>query len=187
VCWSAERDHLISLETVELLLRRDHTVHRLSAIDAELRLAECALADLRRIGSKEACRLEEAEMMVQHLTEEHHVAYREVRFINDIVHGRRTQATAMTIRPIIRVNLDRPAAAIGRSPWKAARNIERAFSWFSAFVPVRIANEELGDALEQIHAHVKAGCPALWVYVYGVMSIFWITIHAVVDAFKGKK
>lgn len=37
---------------------------------------------------------------------------------------------------------------------KAGRDAERALDWFSAFLPLRIANEEIGDALERIQAKV---------------------------------
>jgi hypothetical protein len=49
-------------------------------------------------------------------------------------------------------------------------------------VSVRVANEELGDALERLHKLAGAGVPAWMLYAQAGMSAFWALVHTVQEA-----
>ncbi len=56
---------------------------------------------------------------------------------------------------------------------------ENTFDAFSALVPRRIADEELGDALEHIKTRVAAGASPRWVYAKIVSTIVFVALHAI--------
>lgn len=65
-----------------------------------------------------------------------------------------------------------------------ASAVRLATSWFGAIdalVPKRIADEEIGDALEQIAQFVKDGRPPWQVYAKFATSAFWVLVHALGD------
>lgn len=57
--------------------------------------------------------------------------------------------------------------------------IGKVFSIAETLVPKRIANEQLGDALEQIHRYVAEGRPKWYAYIKAISSLFWLMIHAI--------
>lgn len=52
-------------------------------------------------------------------------------------------------------------------------------------LPVRIANEELGDALERLDRVALAGAPAWVLYAMAGVSACWATTHAVQELARG--
>ncbi|MFP2905950.1 hypothetical protein ACLESD_13010 [Pyxidicoccus sp. 3LFB2] len=61
-----------------------------------------------------------------------------------------------------------------------ARSLHRATSaldFLGTLVPKRIANEEIGDALEQIHAMVKARRPRWFITIKVSTTFFWVAVH----------
>lgn len=52
-----------------------------------------------------------------------------------------------------------------------------ALDFLSMLVPKRIANEEIGDALEQINAMVRARRPRWFINVKVATTFFWVTVH----------
>lgn len=69
-------------------------------------------------------------------------------------------------------------------------HVDRTFRFVSLLVPKRLANEEIGDALEVITEHFKRS-PKRWpVYLKLVTTIFWIavnTIRYLLASLKGSK
>jgi hypothetical protein len=55
----------------------------------------------------------------------------------------------------------------------------KVFDVVSAVVPERIANEELGDALEEMQRRMSCGGATWWVYVKLASTLFWISMNAV--------
>jgi hypothetical protein len=61
------------------------------------------------------------------------------------------------------------------------RRAKKAFDLLEALVPQRIANEEIGDALELIHRWVKARRPKWMIYLKVATTFFWVLTHSVLD------
>jgi len=49
---------------------------------------------------------------------------------------------------------------------------------WSAVLPIRIANEELGDCIEDIHRRAAIGQSAWRIYLRMVSGMFWTAINA---------
>ena len=60
---------------------------------------------------------------------------------------------------------------------RVVRKAACALDFLSAIVPKRIANEEIGDALEQIHAMATARRPRWFIYVKVATTFFWVAVH----------
>jgi hypothetical protein len=60
---------------------------------------------------------------------------------------------------------------------RTIRKAEHALDLLSSLVPKRIANEEIGDALEQIHAMAKARRPRWFIYLKVGTTFIWVTVH----------
>jgi hypothetical protein len=63
-------------------------------------------------------------------------------------------------------------------------SLERAatvFNFVSSVLPQRIADEELGDALENINARANAGRPAWEIELKVWMTVLWAVVHSVED------
>jgi hypothetical protein len=88
--------------------------------------------------------------------------------------------------PIVRLRSAVQITAEKSRAVAAQRRASGVLNWFSAFVPVRIGNEEIGDALERIDLRVQGGCSPVWVYINMIMTIVWVTLHVCSDLFKGK-
>jgi hypothetical protein len=61
---------------------------------------------------------------------------------------------------------------------------------FALFLPTRVANEEIGDALEDIKRRVVRGCPPWHVWAKVVSTIIWASLHAIATVWSpggGKK
>ncbi len=54
----------------------------------------------------------------------------------------------------------------------------RMFDVFSLILPTRLANEEIGDAMEDIERRIARGCPAWHVWVKIISTMFWALAHA---------
>lgn len=73
------------------------------------------------------------------------------------------------------------------APWAPAREAmhpvvrcaERWLGFLGRFIDSRIANEELGDALERMARVARAGAPAWVLYSMVGVSAFWALTHAV--------
>jgi len=52
-----------------------------------------------------------------------------------------------------------------------------AFRAADAIFPSRLANEELGDAQEQITLARERGCSRMWLYAKVVSTLFWLTMN----------
>jgi hypothetical protein len=52
-----------------------------------------------------------------------------------------------------------------------------ALDLLSAIVPRRIANEEIGDALEVIHELAKAQRPRFFIYIKVITTYWWVLLH----------
>ena len=63
---------------------------------------------------------------------------------------------------------------------RAGRFLDRMSQW----VDPRIANEEIGDAMERIERLARAGAPAWVLYALMGASGFWVLAHAVQDFFR---
>jgi hypothetical protein len=61
------------------------------------------------------------------------------------------------------------------------RRAARAFSVLSAILPPRIADEELGDALEDIARRVRSRRPMWEIELKVAMTVVWSLLHAVED------
>lgn len=59
----------------------------------------------------------------------------------------------------------------------------RAFTWIESVVPRRYANEELGDALEEISIAIENGRSQWWVRFKIVTALVWVIIHAAVEEY----
>ncbi len=55
----------------------------------------------------------------------------------------------------------------------------RIFDWAGAALPTRLANEELGDALEDIARRASLGQSKWLIYFKMVTSVLWTAVHAV--------
>jgi hypothetical protein len=65
-----------------------------------------------------------------------------------------------------------------------AAALARIHSWFrlvEALVPKRLANEEIGDALEQVQRFAEEGRSHWYIYLKFASSAFWILAHAIGD------
>lgn len=51
--------------------------------------------------------------------------------------------------------------------------------WFAQKVPPRIANEEIGDAMEVIHKMVNDQRSAWSIYLKVARAVFWVSVHTV--------
>lgn len=49
----------------------------------------------------------------------------------------------------------------------------------SAFLPTRLANEEFGDCLEDLHARAERGQHAFLIYAKVASTIVWTVLHAI--------
>jgi hypothetical protein len=59
--------------------------------------------------------------------------------------------------------------------------VERTFSFLSAFVPKRLADEQIGDALELMAEHLERST-ALWpIYRLLMVTVFWVLVNALRD------
>jgi hypothetical protein len=63
----------------------------------------------------------------------------------------------------------------------ALERAKQAFELLEAFVPKRICNEEIGDAMEVIHRMVYHGRPRWMVRLKVATTYFWVITHAVLD------
>jgi hypothetical protein len=54
---------------------------------------------------------------------------------------------------------------------------QRVLDVLCAYVPARIANEQVGDALELIHQMVREGAPAWKVQAQVASTAFWVLAH----------
>ena len=63
---------------------------------------------------------------------------------------------------------------------RAGRFLDRVSRW----IDPRIANEEIGDAMERIERLARAGAPAWVLYALMGASAFWVLAHAVQDCFR---
>ncbi len=72
----------------------------------------------------------------------------------------------------------------------ATEGAERVFGWLELMIPRRIADEQLGDALEVVHQLVRAGRPRSHIRAKIAATVFWVLIHsigAVVSGVTGRK
>ncbi|MCY1083170.1 hypothetical protein [Archangium lansingense] len=65
---------------------------------------------------------------------------------------------------------------------QVVRRVEGFLGLVCRWVPARVANEELGDALERIHTLAGVGIPAWMLYAQAGVSAFWALVHTVQDA-----
>jgi hypothetical protein len=59
------------------------------------------------------------------------------------------------------------------------RRAERWLGFLGRFIDSRLANEELGEALERMNRVARAGAPAWVLYSMTGVSAFWTLTHAV--------
>src|SRR5689334_17798037 len=81
----------------------------------------------------------------------------------------------------IRLITRRKYSLIRRMGVEAPFDVERIFAVVGALLPPRIANEELGDAMEQIHRMYTLGCPRWQLTLRMWTAIFWAAFHTVTD------
>ncbi|PTL79635.1 hypothetical protein [Vitiosangium sp. GDMCC 1.1324] len=62
--------------------------------------------------------------------------------------------------------------------------VERFLDFVSGWLEPRVANEELGDALERIHEMAEARAPAWVLYAMAGVSTFWAVTHSVQEAWR---
>jgi hypothetical protein len=62
------------------------------------------------------------------------------------------------------------------------RRVEGFLGLLGRCANARVANEELGDALELIHKLAGVGVPAWMLYAHAGVSAFWALVHTVQDA-----
>ncbi|HYO71479.1 MAG TPA: hypothetical protein VEU33_35900 [Archangium sp.] len=62
------------------------------------------------------------------------------------------------------------------------RRVEGFLGLWGRWASSRVANEELGDALELIHKLAGVGVPAWMLYAQAGVSAFWALAHTVQDA-----
>lgn len=62
------------------------------------------------------------------------------------------------------------------------RRVEGLLGRVGRCVTLRVANEEMGDALERIHKLAGAGAPAWMLYAQAGVTAFWALVHTVQDA-----
>jgi len=77
------------------------------------------------------------------------------------------------------LQLDREArrAKLARAAARSSWLLDFATVW----VPARIANEEVGDAVQQMVRYADEGRPAWWLYAKAVSYVFWTAVHAISD------
>ena len=63
-------------------------------------------------------------------------------------------------------------------PRNDLRIVASSFGFVSMLLPTRLANEEFGDALEDIHRRADKGDPVWHLYLVMVSAIFWAFVHA---------
>lgn len=63
---------------------------------------------------------------------------------------------------------------------RVIKSAEKAFAFLSTLLPTRIANEEIGDALELIHQLVEAGRPKWFIWTKVVTTFWWASVHTCV-------
>ncbi|HEX5751272.1 MAG TPA: hypothetical protein VFZ09_33925 [Archangium sp.] len=71
-----------------------------------------------------------------------------------------------------------PAAPVN----PVVRRVEGFLGLWGRWASARVANEELGDALELIHKLARAGVPAWMLYAQAGVSAFWALVHTAQDA-----
>ena len=62
---------------------------------------------------------------------------------------------------------------------------QRALSWLAVLAPLRLYNEEVGDALEVIAAMKKAGCPQYKIRLKVWSTVFWVFLNALRELLAG--
>ena len=78
----------------------------------------------------------------------------------------------------------RPATTKIRVRYRRKLRINGAIDWFSIFIPRRIADEELGDALEQINERLDRG--ERWKPItQAIMACLWAALHSVFELMPG--
>lgn len=65
---------------------------------------------------------------------------------------------------------------------QVVRRVEGFLGLLGRCTSARVANEELGDALELLHKLAGVGVPAWMLYAQAGVSAFWALVHTVQDA-----
>jgi hypothetical protein len=85
-------------------------------------------------------------------------------------------------------SMERALASIESPPRKTIEaRATRAFDLLAALVPRRLADEEIGDAIEHIKRRCEAGVAAWWVIVKVISTFFWVTYHALRARLSSRK
>jgi hypothetical protein len=132
---------------------------------AQRAVEEAQLTKTNKLG---ADRIHLAEEF-RHATETVRRAAEEAKFVGEIL---RVKEMFSYSKPFSHFSLALPAEQ---------RTVDRAtyaLDLLSSLVPSRIANEEIGDALEIIHQLTKAGRPMLSVYLRVATTFFWVLVHS---------
>jgi hypothetical protein len=85
------------------------------------------------------------------------------------------------LRNLFTVKRKPRSKSLRRREAQSLQRAERAFDALSALVPKRICNEEIGDALEDIHRMVAAKRPRWMISVKITSTFFWVLTHALWD------
>ncbi|KFA92994.1 hypothetical protein [Archangium violaceum] len=67
-------------------------------------------------------------------------------------------------------------------PHPVVRRVEGFLGRWGRWSSARVANEELGDALELIHKLAAVGVPGWMLYAQAGVAAFWALVHTVQDA-----
>jgi hypothetical protein len=70
-------------------------------------------------------------------------------------------------------------------PVPVPRRTNRAFDTVQRVVPMRIANEEFGDAMEVIYGMIQQRRPSWRIYLKITFTVFWILAHALYELGQG--
>jgi hypothetical protein len=107
-------------------------------------------------------------------------------FVNDIASSvryaraarrRKTAAAAPRVGWWARMTQAVRKVATRKANTQSLATAEAAFAWLEAFVPKRIANEELGDALEFIGRMIDERRPRVLVRIKIATTCFWVLLH----------
>ncbi|WNG41299.1 hypothetical protein F0U61_52120 [Archangium violaceum] len=91
-------------------------------------------------------------------------------------------------QPQVALPVREESSQVGLSPVAPESRVVRRVGWFldvvGRWVDPRIANEELGDALERIHKVAGARAPAWVLYAMAAVSAFRVLTHAVQESLR---
>lgn len=85
----------------------------------------------------------------------------------------------VSVRPQARAALANPDPVFAAPPVRHVVAIEAWFAWMSLMLPPRVVNEVIGDGMELLDRHEKAGATKYQLWLGAAFLTFWALIESV--------